>query len=400
MRIFIGASEVANFIASYQYGFKELGYQTYSVISRRNAFLPTEEYNVVLSENIGNSRNRLNVAYKIRRSIQARIDAVRYFLKALFSCDVFIYNTGGSLLPAYLDYLLIKALRKKLVVVFLGSEIRHWYAYQKEMQELGKYQEIFPFIKSIKEQRYGFYVDKLRRVRKAERYADLILSQPGFAQLQKKRYMRVFVGLKLPSIKYNVPDNEIPIVVHAPTSRGIKGTEYVIKAVEQLKKEGLQIDFQLIENMPHNEMLKILEHADILVDELFSDSFGVLSAEAMAAGTVVLTNYFAEYAKVPRNCPAVRVNKDNIVESLRRVLVDRDLRRQLAREGRVYVEEHQDAVKICRQILEWLKPGGITGYDFIPSIYKSIKIPKEILWSERKQARAEKMMRISKILSR
>jgi hypothetical protein len=68
---------------------------------------------------------------------------------------------------------------------------------------------------------------------------------------------------------------------------------------------------------------------------------------------------------------------------LRRVILNRDLRRQLAYAGRPYVEAHHDHVAVAQQILDWLKPGGIREYDFVPTFYKNFVMPPELLAEER-----------------
>lgn len=397
MRIFIGASEVANFIASYKQGFEEQGFDTFTVIGNRNPYYPDAHYDVVLSDLIGPEPPLANLVSKLGRSIRARLYSYRSFFKALFTCDVFIYNTGGCLLPWYLDYKLIKFFRKRLVVVFLGSEIRHWYPYQEEMEQLGRGNKIEQCVSAFKKQGFNDYIDKMKRISAAEQYADLILSQAGHGQLQTRPYMRATVGLNLNRFQFHIPDSKVPLVLHAPSSRGIKGTAFVLAAVERLRSEGVQFEFRLIENMPNAELIELLSQSDILVDELNSDTVGVLSTEAMASGNAVLTSYLEDYAKVPHQCPAINVYKDNIYECLRKVIIDRDLRRRLAREGRAYVEKHHDVRKITKQILDWLEQGGLRDYDFTPTFYKTLTIPMEILVEERKQARKNNYRRLSRL---
>jgi hypothetical protein len=186
----------------------------------------------------------------------------------------------------------------------------------------------------------------------------------------------------------NVPDRVSPLVVHAPSRRDAKGTDYILAAVEQLKRDGIAFDFRLVENMPNAQVRDLLTDADIVVDELFSDTVGVLSTESMATGNAVLVHYPADYARVPPGCPAVNVTKDTVTGKLREVILDRDLRRCLAYAGRPYVEANNDHIKVAQQILDWLKPGGIKEYDFVPTFYKTFKMPPDLLAEERRAMRA------------
>jgi hypothetical protein len=72
------------------------------------------------------------------------------------------------------------------------------------------------------------------------------------------------------------------------------------------------------------------------------------------------------YAGIPPECPAVNITMDTLEGQLKHVILDRDLRRQLALAGRRFVETYNNHFEITENILRWLKPGGIVKYDFIP----------------------------------
>lgn len=383
IRICIGFSEVANFVNSYKKGFESLGYSTFTVVSYRNKYYPNAEYDVVFSEIRGQYGFGIGIIDKIYKSFFARITAIIVFLKALFTCDVFYYNTGGNLFPLRLDYALIKIFRKKLVIIFLGSEIRHWYLYKKELEAID-YDELFATcIEAYRKQKFGTYAEKRERVRSAEAFADLILSQPGFAQLQTLPFCRATVGLYLPDYGYAVHSRKRPLLVHAPSARGIKGTEFVEEALDRLKLEGIAFDFKLIENMPNHELIQLLVEADIVIDELNSDTIGVLSTEAMATGNAVMTGYMAELAKVPQPCPVMNTNRLNLYEHVKELILNVELRTDLAIAGRHYVEQHHDISKIAAKELEWLySPNKNRGYDFTPTFDANTPIPDAVLAEE------------------
>jgi len=373
LRIFIGFSEIANFVNSYKKGFEALGYKTYTVVGHSNKYYPNARYDVVLSEKNQFFRQIPGLLGRFLRSFNARLCAAFIFFKALARCQIFYYNTGGNILPFRLDYWFIKLFRKKLVVIFLGSDIRHWYLYQLDLERLG-YDELFaPCIEAYRKQDFGKLKDKLERVNAAEAFADLILSQPGFAQLQTKPYNRVNVGLFLPDYGFAVPGRKHPLIVHAPSARGVKGTEFVEEAIQRLVKEGFIFDFRLIENMPNHKLLDLLVESDIVIDELNSDTIGVLSTEAMATGNAVLTSFMADFVKIPKTCPVQNTNRFNIYENLKRLIIDIDFRCSLANEGRKYVEMHHDICNLAVNELAWLASLN-KSYDFKPhfTIKKSI----------------------------
>lgn len=343
---------------TYAQGFQALGHETYSAIRYKNKYYPDSEYDSVLFQH-----GKRDVTILLRWS--------RMVLEAVTGCDLFVF-AYASILPGFIDLPLLKRMGKKIIFTFLGSEVRSIDAFEKEMQLLGVVNEYQPFIDGIRAQGEEKISRKLRRICSAEKYADLILSQPGFAQLQKRPYMRVSVPLNLSRYVFEVPGREIPLILHAPSSPLTKGTPKIMEAIRQLQAEDLRFEFQLIENLPNADLRALLTKADILIDELYADSVGVLSAEGMATGNAVLTHYPEEYAKVPAGCPAVNITTDNLVNRLREVIVNQGLRRELAERGRSYVEKNNDHIQTARNMLDWVNAVDTLTYDFQPVIYNQL----------------------------
>tara|TARA_A100000171_G_scaffold51162_1_gene64616 strand:- start:21477 stop:22688 length:1212 start_codon:yes stop_codon:yes gene_type:complete len=388
MKIFLGFSEVANIVSNYKKGFEKLGHDTFTVVFSKNKYYPNAEYDVVLSDSIISGTIFPALLNKMLSSLIIRTKTFFFFIRALLTCEIFYYNTGGHILPFALDYKLIKIFNKKLVIIFLGSEIRHWYLYQKELEGLGYANLYEQCIKTYKEQSFGSYLDKARRVNLAEKYSNLILSQPGFAQLQRLPYLRATPGLLLEEYTFNIPERAVPIIVHAPSSRGVKGTEFVIAALEKLRREGIEFEFRLIENLPNHELLELLSKVDIVIDELNSDTIGVLSSEAMATGNAVISSYIIELAKVPVPCPVINSNKFSIYEDVKQLILDIPLRVSLANEGKDYVNRHHDIQKNINRELSFLNSKTLKSFDFTPANDQLRGVPEDIMEEERAERRS------------
>lgn len=78
------------------------------------------------------------------------------------------------------------------------------------------------------------------------------------------------------------------VIGHAPSSRFVKGTQYIIEAAERLHKSGFDIELKLIENLPNAEALKAYESCDIMIDQLLAGWYGGLATECMAMGKPVI----------------------------------------------------------------------------------------------------------------
>jgi hypothetical protein len=288
-------------------------------------------------------------------------------------------------------------LGKKIITAFWGSDVRHWYAFAEEMRSLGVESEVSPFFQYARERSGGSFMDKQRTIRVAESYSDLIISQPDCGQLQTRAYMRSHVPLDLSQYEFSVPARARPLILHAPSVPEAKGTDIILQVIDDLRDEGLSFDFQRIENMPNGELRSLLSRSDIVIDELFSATVGALSAEAMATGNVVLVRYMADYCKIPDGCPAINVNKFDLKEKLKKIIVDVEERKQLAMQGRKYVETVNDNVKVCRDLLAWLSHKDELDYDFYPTFYKRFHLPDEVL-KEEKMAHSSRRFDFIKIL--
>lgn len=80
----------------------------------------------------------------------------------------------------------------------------------------------------------------------------------------------------------------LPVLAHAPSHQGVKGTRFVLDAVQRLRQEGVQFEFKLIEGVPHNEAMRLYAGADLLVDQLLVGWYGGVAVEVMALGKPVV----------------------------------------------------------------------------------------------------------------
>ena len=359
MRVFLGIHEVCNITSTYAKAFRALGYETLTAVAKRNRYYPDSQYDVVLGER-GQFWQRL-------------FRWIPLAWKAISTCDLFIF-TYVALTPSLIELPLLKWLGKHVVIVFWGSDVRYIDAFEKQMQSMGVLDEYEPFIRGVRTLGEESLRVKLNRVRMAEKYADLILSQPGYAQLQTRPYMRANIPLDMSMFQYNVPGRKRPLIVHAPSNPLIKGTDFIKRTMDELQSEGVEFDFQPVENMPNPELRKLLTSADIVVDELYADTVGVLSTEGMATGNAVLTHYPADFAGVPKDCPAVNITEKNLKDILRNVILDVAWRCDLAERGRKFVETNNDSIKIVSDLLSYLEQGQTFRYDFYPDFHQKALI--------------------------
>ena len=150
-------------------------------------------------------------------------------------------------------------------------------------------------------------------------------------------------------------DNDKLLIIHAPSHRGKKGTEYVIEAVDKLIKEGYKIDFKLLENLPNSGVREWLNISDIVVDQLLRGWHGAFTVESMALAKPTLCYINEEWKKevgYAKDLPLVNTTSSTIYDNLKLLIENPDLRREIGGKSRKYVEEVHDSKKIAKQLLE------------------------------------------------
>ncbi|HEV7565364.1 MAG TPA: hypothetical protein VGO31_05335 [Microbacteriaceae bacterium] len=197
---------------------------------------------------------------------------------------------------------------------------------------------------------------KRRRIKRASRWADRIYAlNPDLLRVLPERaefmpYGHIDLDEWQPVPH---PRNEVPVVVHAPSHRGIKGTEHLLTAIDKLHAEGVQVELDIIEGVPRDEARRRYERADILVDQLAVGWYGGLATELMALGRPVVAHIRADDLRyVPgelaADLPVIDATRETITTVLRSLVTER--RRELPALGvasRAYVERWHDPRRIA-----------------------------------------------------
>ena len=104
--------------------------------------------------------------------------------------------------------------------------------------------------------------------------------------------------------------------------------------------------------MNHQEAMRIYAEADIIIDQLLSGTYGMLSVEAMAMGKVVIA-YIRDdlVSKFPKDLPIVIANPDNIHSVISDLLLAPELRRQIGIASRAFVQKHHDIKAVIPKLL-------------------------------------------------
>jgi glycosyltransferase involved in cell wall biosynthesis len=145
-------------------------------------------------------------------------------------------------------------------------------------------------------------------------------------------------------------------IAHAPSNRLVKGTEYLIAAVENLKSEGLDIELMLIEGKHREDALLEYGKCDVLVDQLVIGWYGGLAVEAMFLGKPVMAYINEEdLSLVPvelsEDLPIITTTVSSIEDDLRKMsLLSRSSLEQLGRRSRSFAEEWHSPNIVAKKV--------------------------------------------------
>jgi glycosyltransferase involved in cell wall biosynthesis len=143
---------------------------------------------------------------------------------------------------------------------------------------------------------------------------------------------------------------------HAPTHRSVKGTDLIIKAVENLKEKGFNFEFVLVEGLSNVDAKEKYKTIDVLVDQLFAGWYGGLALEVMALGKPVIVYIREEDLKfIPEgmktDLPFFKTTPDDIELTIKYVLeLPRKNLLEVAKKSRDFVERWHDPLKIANRI--------------------------------------------------
>lgn len=364
LRVFIGCLDVASILTGTAEGFKKLGHKVTTFVFEKNKYYPHASYDIVKSTYIGSKINfqKTSLPLVFKKALQSvdnfafNLELNRITSKLIDDHDLFIFIWQPWIREDKL-FKRIKAKGKKIICFHVGSDVRHVSAYEQEFKEDASLWEKYFLQEPVN--------PKLSKVRYHELFADIIFSVPDQEGLAIRGYNHLHIPMcNLDSIPFYVPKNDMPIVLHSPTRHGMKGTKFICDAVEQLKSEGFQFEFRLLENLPNTELINELVKADILVDELFGHGPGVLSLEAIATGCIVATRTLNTHKDI-FNPPVININPRNVYTELKRLLQN-PINNEQAILGRKYILENNNPEKIAQRIIESLAEEKT---DYTPSFY-------------------------------
>lgn len=137
-------------------------------------------------------------------------------------------------------------------------------------------------------------------------------------------------------------------VLHAPNHKSIKGSDFFIRAVDELRAEGENIELILVQGVGNSEIKRLIETADVIADQLIIGWYAMFAIEAMAMGKPVICYLREDLVQLYVNAglvaeediPLVNATPGSVKSTLRKLMHDRSLFESLESLGPEYVRRH------------------------------------------------------------
>lgn len=249
-----------------------------------------------------------SISYPPDYSLKGRLNKFKDLFKIIKNFDIihFHYSTG---LPFGLDLPFWRHLDKKIIMHYHGR-----------IRTRG-----LPLMHKI-------FVDKS------------YVSTPDLLDYASKDAVYIPNPIRLEKI-YKKPKNDILKFIHLPTDRKIKGTVYIIKAVEELKEEGYKFEFEIIENVSHSNVLFAIKNADVIIDQLRCGWYGLTSIEAWMLGKPVIC-YIRPDLHREYNVPTKPTDITTIKDAIKEFITQPNLCEFWGNRGKEYIERNHDINKM------------------------------------------------------
>lgn len=264
--------------------------------------------------------------------------------------DIFQFYFGTSLNGLYLDDIaLLKERGKKVVFYFCGCDIKNP-RMTRERYPISGCAHCLPQLCNP---------NRRKALRLASEMADLVyISTPDLHEFIGNATLLV-QPIDVPALRNqcagvtrNRRSQQPFVVAHSPTSRTLKGTPFVIEAVERLKSRGLGLDLRLIEGMSYQKALQAYLDADLAVDQLLFGAYGQVAVEMMALGVPVVCYLREDVLPLyPEPPPIIAATPQNLAEVLTFYCQHRDELLPYISQGLAYASRYHDARALAKQTI-------------------------------------------------
>lgn len=157
-----------------------------------------------------------------------------------------------------------------------------------------------------------------------------------------------------------VLERDRPVVLHAPSNPRLKGTAAIEEALTGLDARGV-LTYRRLQGLPHDQMAVAIAESDVVVDQVVLGNPGVLLAESLAAGRVVVAHLIEQVRDRMalgdpdrQPAPVVEADPTTIGQVIERVVGDRTAYREVAAQGPAWARRNHDGRRAAQVLAGFL----------------------------------------------
>ncbi len=262
-RIFMGYTDVSNNLANLAVGMRKLKHEV--TLFDSAAADPTFSLVKRFATHRKGTHNTRGLKKLIHR-IAYFIVRLQVMLHVSAKHDIVIVSFGGTLFN-YRELKWYKFRKKKILYWFHGSDSRPPVmnkGYEPANESPAALDQLYQRSRTIRD-----------AIAKIEASATVIVCPVSHAHYFSREVIdTLYTGkpFEIPAELKSSQNNGGRLrIVHAPSKKQMKGSEVIAQTVEELQDEGHPIDYIEITGASHEEVLRTLASADIVIDQLYSD---------------------------------------------------------------------------------------------------------------------------------
>lgn len=320
------------------------------------------------SEVMIDSNNWLNYKSDICLNIDKEKDDILFkkmeaFLSVKDRYDVFHFNFGQTLVDFFNHDIHLCDLpfyNGKKIMTYNGwdarqkpinlNEIEFSIYHQKNCYETSYCSDKWEKYKKVRIEKVGKYIDHIFALN-----PDLM----NFLPKDKTTFLPYTIA-GWDDITYkNYTINKKIKIIHSPSKRVVKGSKFILKALENLQKKYKNIEIEIIENVPNNEALKKYQEADIIIDQVLLGWYGAFAVEAMKMGKPVAVyireedlKFISNNMKKDLNDAIININQNNIETVLEKYIQNTDMLYKKSQAAVDFVHKWHNPLSIAEIVKE------------------------------------------------
>ena len=284
----------------------------------------------------------INMRYDLNQKSVVIRHLQRMWIKfsSFFKYNVFHFYFAKSLWPWNMDLPLYKLFGKKVVMEYLGTDVSLW---------LG--------LNGVDWR--GRPVNRVKILRRTQRQAKLVHKQlvcaPNFYEVVDNSII-LPLALDLSDYSFHQRHSDIKnlTIMHCPTNRLAKKSDYIEAALNRLKQEGYHFTYKCITNVTHARLKEEYISSDIVIDQL-NGWYGTVSVEAMALGRPVISGFrphLCHYDERYENMPIINADTYNIYDVLKDILDGKYDLNAIGQASREFAMKVHDVKSVTKQLID------------------------------------------------